>query len=469
MSTSKGRGASAHAFTRVVPAEQTRFLFVRARPSEAIEFDPDGTDAVPRLFDEFDRLAAATAGREVKGELPSGYESIFRYSLVDPDADAAAAARAFRPAFGHLALLAQVPGVDVAARVEAEKGAPLTPLERTAFQERLGSARAWLEAYAPDRARIEIRRDALPAEAADLAPGQRAYLGALGEAAGAEPPASGEAWQALIFSVAAAEGVEPRAAFAALYLAVLGRANGPRAGLAPRKPRPRVRDTAPRGGGRGDGGDTMSVGVQRLREEPDRIRQGAIDKGEDPGIVDRALEVDATRRRLQAESDSVKAQRNAASRRIGEAIRGGARPDGPEVAELRAESVRAGERIDAIDGELATAEAGLEDLLLRIPNPADPDVPVGGEEANVVVRTWGEPAGHEAAAPDAGDVGATAALGDRRGAGHHRQRARGEDRGFRVPGLQGRRARGSSAPSSPGSWTSTPPSTASSRSGRPPS
>ncbi len=29
--------------------------------------------------------------------------------------------------------------------------------------------------------------------------------------------------------------------------------------------------------------------------------------------------------------------------------------------------------------------------MLRIPNPADPDVPVGGEEANVTVRTWGEP------------------------------------------------------------------------------
>ena len=79
----------------------------------AIEFDPEGTDAVPRLFDEFDRLAAATAGREVKGELPSGFDSIFRYSLLDPAADVEPAAAAFRPAFGHLALLAQVPGVDV--------------------------------------------------------------------------------------------------------------------------------------------------------------------------------------------------------------------------------------------------------------------------------------------------------------------------------------------------------------------
>ncbi len=144
----------------------------------------------------------------------------------------------------------------------------------------------------------------------------------------------------------------------------------------------------------------MSVGVQRLRDEPDRIRQGAIDKREDPTLVDRAIEVDARRRHLQSESDGLKAERNAASKRIGEAIRGGAKPDGPEVADLRAESTRAGARIDEIDAELAAAEAELEDLLLRIPNPADPEVPVGGEEANVTVRTWGEPGAHEGVAPD---------------------------------------------------------------------
>ena len=71
MSTSKGRGAAAHTIGSVIPPEQLRFLFVRQRPESALDFDPEGTDAIPRLFDEFDRLAAATAGREVKGELPS--------------------------------------------------------------------------------------------------------------------------------------------------------------------------------------------------------------------------------------------------------------------------------------------------------------------------------------------------------------------------------------------------------------
>jgi len=134
----------------------------------------------------------------------------------------------------------------------------------------------------------------------------------------------------------------------------------------------------------------VSVGLQRLRDEPDRIRQGAIDKGEDPSFIDRALELDAERRRLQAESDGLKGERNAASKRIGEAIRAGAPPDGPEIAELKAASARAGERIAQIDAALAATEAELEDILLRIPNPADPDVPVGGEDANVTVRTWGD-------------------------------------------------------------------------------
>ena len=150
----------------------------------------------------------------------------------------------------------------------------------------------------------------------------------------------------------------------------------------------------------------MSVGLQRLREEPDRIRQGAIDKGEDPATVEAALAADGRRRALQAEGDALRAERNAASKRVGEAIRAGARPDGPEVAQLRDASTRAGLRIDEIGRELAAAEAELEDLLLRIPNPAEPDVPVGGEEANVVVRTWGELLPHEQSVE--GETGADA-------------------------------------------------------------
>jgi seryl-tRNA synthetase len=139
----------------------------------------------------------------------------------------------------------------------------------------------------------------------------------------------------------------------------------------------------------------VSVGLQRLREDADRLKLAATDKGEDPTVVDRAVELDERRRTLVAEADALKAERNEASRRIGEAIRGGAEPNGPEVGELKAASAAGAGRIDALDAELASVDAELADAMLRIPNPADPDVPVGGEEANLVVRTWGEPLPHE--------------------------------------------------------------------------
>jgi len=229
MSTSKGRGAAAHTIAKVVPPEQLRFLFLRPRPNQAIEFDPEGTDAIPRLFDESDRFAAATAGREVRGELPAGYEATFRYSLLDPSADVPAEAAAFRPAFSHLALLLQVPGVDVPARIEAEKGSALTTREQEILEERTRAARAWLETLAPDRAIIAVQPE-LPAAVRQLDPDQRRYLATLADRTAGAPPANGEAWQALIFESAAAHELPSGRAFAALYATFLGRTNGPRAG-----------------------------------------------------------------------------------------------------------------------------------------------------------------------------------------------------------------------------------------------
>jgi lysyl-tRNA synthetase class 1 len=230
MSTSKGRGAAAHTMAEVVPPEQLRFLFLRPRPNHAIDFDPDGTDQIPRLFDGFDTFAAATAGREVKTELAPGFDATFRYSLLDPAADVAAEAALYRPAFNHLAMLVQIPGVDVAERAAAEKGSALTPREVALLEERAAAARAWLEAYAPDTARVSVVRDAVPAAAADLDATQRRFLAMLSNAAERQLPQGGEAWQALIFTLARDDELPPRKAFEAIYRAFLGRANGPRAG-----------------------------------------------------------------------------------------------------------------------------------------------------------------------------------------------------------------------------------------------
>ena len=149
----------------------------------------------------------------------------------------------------------------------------------------------------------------------------------------------------------------------------------------------------------------MSVGPARLREEAEVIRNGCIAKGEDPALVDQALVVDTQRRELLSKADSMRAQKNQISESIGIAIKGGDEPNGARVSRLREQSNWIGAEISGMDAQLAEVTAKLEDLLLRIPNPPDPDVPVGGEEASVIVRSWGEPvtpheepqsAGHEA-------------------------------------------------------------------------
>ena len=413
MSTSKGRGAAAHTIAEVIPPEQLRFLFLRPRPNHAIEFDPDGTDAVPRLFDEFDRFAAATAGREVKGELPPGYEATFRYSLLDPDADVAAEAAAFRPAFAHLALLVQIPGVDVAARVEAEKGSPLTERERAILDERVAAARAWLEAYAPERPARGPARRAAGRGRRRSTPTSARFLAALADAAARRPRRRRRRVADADLRVAAERRTCRRAARSPrIYLAFLGRTERPARRLAAGQPRPGVRRRAAReaSGADGRGRCGMSVGLQRLRDEPDVIRDGADPQGRGPG----ARRSGARARRRAAPPARPRARRSRPSAtppRSGSARRSrpAPRPDGPEVADLRAASTAAGERITALDAALAETEAALDDLLLRIPNPPDPDIPVGGEEANVTIRTWGELLPHEQ--PLVGEVGADAPAG----------------------------------------------------------
>ncbi|MBI2878579.1 MAG: serine--tRNA ligase [Candidatus Rokubacteria bacterium] len=99
------------------------------------------------------------------------------------------------------------------------------------------------------------------------------------------------------------------------------------------------------------------------------------------------LEADARRRQLLREAEELKALRNRVSAQIAEAKRRGEEP-AEAIAEMRA----VGDRIKGLDAEVRAVEAGIEPLLLQLPNPPHASVPVGaGPEENVEVRRWGEP------------------------------------------------------------------------------
>jgi seryl-tRNA synthetase len=124
------------------------------------------------------------------------------------------------------------------------------------------------------------------------------------------------------------------------------------------------------------------IPLQRLRENPDLIREGARLKGEDAPI-DEVLELDAAARRLRTEVEGMRAAQKQAS----SGIRGA--PDGAQREALAALK----QRIQAGESDLAALDARIDDLLLYVPNPPHGSVPFGtGEDGNVVVRTWGTPA-----------------------------------------------------------------------------
>jgi hypothetical protein len=53
-----------------------------------------------------------------------------------------------------------------------------------------------------------------------------------------------------------------------------------------------------------------------------------------------------------------------------------------------------GDRIGELDAVVADADARIGDLLLRTPNLPHEAVPEGGEEANALIRSWGDPTRH---------------------------------------------------------------------------
>src|SRR5690606_5370772 len=77
---------------------------------------------------------------------------------------------------------------------------------------------------------------------------------------------------------------------------------------------------------------------------------------------------------------------NVVSREISERKRAGD-PAEDVIAEMRTVA----DRIREIDGRLREVEQEVGHTLLRLPNVPDPDLPLGGEESNRVVREWGAP------------------------------------------------------------------------------
>jgi seryl-tRNA synthetase len=126
-----------------------------------------------------------------------------------------------------------------------------------------------------------------------------------------------------------------------------------------------------------------------IREDPGFVRDRLRVRGKAEFItaVEDVLALDERRRALITEVDGLRARRNDVSPQIGRLKQAGRHDEAePLILEMR----ELGERMSALDAQRDAVENQVRELLLNVPNLPELQVPAGGEEANVVVREWGE-------------------------------------------------------------------------------
>ena len=125
--------------------------------------------------------------------------------------------------------------------------------------------------------------------------------------------------------------------------------------------------------------------IKLIREQTDLVRRRLATRGAgDEAKIDEVLKLDEQRRKLLAEVEGLKAQRNRVSKEIG-ALMGQKKT--AEAEAKKAETRDPGDKIAALDKSAAAAEAARDELMLRLPNLPHESVAAGKDAAdNPVMR-----------------------------------------------------------------------------------
>jgi seryl-tRNA synthetase len=172
--------------------------------------------------------------------------------------------------------------------------------------------------------------------------------------------------------------------------------------------------------------------INLIREKPDLVRNSLKNRQMDSSPVDEILRLDEKRRTLLTEVEQFKAERNTVSKEISKL------KDAAEREKKIAAMREVGDKIAALDKDVADVEAELTSLTSALPNIPDERTPLGvSEDDNIVLRTEGqlpefdfEPKAHWDLGPTLGVIdfeGGTKITGSRfyvlSGAGARLQRA----------------------------------------------
>jgi seryl-tRNA synthetase len=125
---------------------------------------------------------------------------------------------------------------------------------------------------------------------------------------------------------------------------------------------------------------------RRLRSEPDSVREQLARRGVTFDLA-KFQDLESRRKALQVETEQLQAERNAGSKRIGQA-----KAKGEDASPILADMDRIKRQLETNSAALDALQRELEVFLLELPNLPHASVPPGSDAAsNVEVRRWGNP------------------------------------------------------------------------------
>ena len=202
MSSSKGLGLKAHDLVSILPPSVGRYLFARNGIKSQTNFDPEGTNAIPVLFDDYQKAADAY--------------------FEDGDKDLA---RSFE--------LSQVGKIEKPPKVRFSvlaQWVQMPDMEEEIKKEGLGTwaeyAKVWVDRFASEEDKFTIQQE-LPSEVKKLSSIQRHLLEKILKELG--ETWTGEDLQTRIYELGKELGLGGKETFAAIYISLLGKDHGPKA------------------------------------------------------------------------------------------------------------------------------------------------------------------------------------------------------------------------------------------------
>lgn len=125
-----------------------------------------------------------------------------------------------------------------------------------------------------------------------------------------------------------------------------------------------------------------------VRENLESVRHSLANRNFPADPLDKFVEMDAERRRINGEADAINHERNSASKEIGALMQAG-NQTGAEAKKAEVAGLK--DRQSELEKQRDDADAAMRDLLSGLPNIPASDVPVGADEsANKEIRRWGE-------------------------------------------------------------------------------